>query len=119
MQSHTFLAGRNFNPKLVDSFETDVIVNEEVIRCFNIAGGKVSDAVGQTVQVDGKELAIVEVIKNFEYRKGSNQTGKEVIMRFANAEANYLNVKIQSRNLLAIYVTLEAIWEKLDPVHLF
>ncbi|MCE7054693.1 ABC transporter permease [Algoriphagus sp. AGSA1] len=119
MHSHTFLAGRNFHPKLVDSLETEVIVNEEVIRRFNIAEGKVSDAVGQTVQVDGKELAIVGVIGNFEYGKASNQTGKEVIMRYANAEANYLNVKIQSQDLPATYAKLEAIWKKLDPVHPF
>ena len=119
MHSHTFLAGRNFNPKLVDSLETEVIVNEEVIRRFNIAGGLVPDAVGQTVQVDGKELAIVGVIENFEYGKANNQTGKEVIMRYANAEANYLNVKIQSQDLPATYATLEAIWKKLDPVHPF
>lgn len=119
MHSHTFLAGRNFNPKLVDSLETEVIVNQEVIRRFNIADGNPSDAVGQTVEVDGKELAIVGVIGDFEYGKANNQTGKEVIMRYANNKANYLNVKIQSRDLPSTYGKLEAIWKKLDPVHPF
>ena len=119
MHSHTLLAGRNFNPKIVDSLETEVIVNEEVIKRFTITGGKVEDAVGELVEVDGKSLAIVGVVKNFEYGKANNQTGKEVIMRYSNTAPNYLNVKIQSQDLPSTYAKLEAIWKKLDPVHPF
>jgi len=119
MHSHRFVAGNNFNPKFVDSLETEVIVNEEVLKRFNIAGQQASNAVGQVVKVDGKDLAIVGVVENFEYGKANNQTGKEVILRYSNHNANYLNVKIQSEDLPATYAKLESIWKKLDPVHPF
>lgn len=119
LHDHTFLAGGNFHPKLVDSVETEVIVNQQVVKRFNISGGDATSAVGQVVKVDGKQLAIVGVIEDFEYGKANNQTGKEVILRYEKEKANYLNVKIQSRDLPATYAKLEAIWKKLDPVHPF
>lgn len=119
LHDHTFLAGGNFHPKLVDSVETEVVVNQQVLKRFNISGGDAASAVGQVVKVDGKQLAIVGVIADFEYGKANNQTGKEVVLLYEKEQANYLNVKIQSEDLPATYAKLEAIWKKLDPVHPF
>ncbi|WP_051315322.1 ABC transporter permease [Algoriphagus terrigena] len=119
LHQHRLLAGTNFNPKPVDSVETEVIVNQEVIKRFNIADQRVQDVVGQMVSLDGKDLVIVGVVENFEYGKANNQTGKEVVFRYANNNANYLNVKVQSQDLPATYAKMEAIWKQLDPAHPF
>jgi len=62
---------------------------------------------------------IVGVVENFEYGKANNQTGKEVVFRYANKDANFLNVKVQSQDLPATYAKMEAIWKQLDPAHPF
>lgn len=119
LHKHRLLAGTNFNPKIADSVETEVIVNQEVVKRFNIADQQVQDAVGQVVNLDGKDLVIVGVVGDFEYGKANNQTGKEVIFRYSSNNANYLNVKVQSQDLPATFAKMEAIWKQLDPAHPF
>lgn len=119
LHNHTLIAGRNFQPKAVDSVETEVIVNQQVLKRFNIAGQVPEKAIGEVVKIEGKHLTIVGVLKDFEYGRPNNKTGREVVMRYSKDEAKFLNVKILSDDWLSTYAKLETIWKKIDPVHPF
>jgi putative ABC transport system permease protein len=119
LHGYGFVAGRNFHPKATDSAENEVIVNQQVLRRFGLDEQNPDEVLGQLVNVEGKDLAIVGILKDFEYGKPTNQTGKEVMLRYSKGQADYLNVKILSQDWPATYANLERIWKKIDPVHPF
>ncbi|MEJ1237199.1 ABC transporter permease [Chryseolinea sp. T2] len=118
LHEYTLLSGRNFNYKATDSLESEVIVNEAVLKRFNIAGGDPHKAIGEVVTVNKKNLIIVGVLKDFVYSKPTDNVNKEVVMRYSK-HPNYLNVKIESEDLPATYARIESIWKKIDPVHTY
>ncbi|HLZ17844.1 MAG TPA: ABC transporter permease, partial [Cyclobacteriaceae bacterium] len=117
LHEHKLVAGRNFSAK-ADSSETEVIVNQQVLKRFNIAEQNPAKALDEMVKVQGKEVRIVGVMKDFHYgRANGRNTQNEVILRYSKKDARLLNVKIESTDVLATYAKIEAIWKKLDPVH--
>jgi putative ABC transport system permease protein len=119
LHDHTFIAGRNFTPRPGKAEETEVIVNEQVLRRFNIAMENPAKAIDEIVKVDGKPLRIIGVIKDFEYGRANNRSNKEVIMRYSSEPGGSLNLKILSSDWPGTYAKLERIWKKIDPVHTF
>ncbi|MEO7992320.1 MAG: ABC transporter permease, partial [Chryseolinea sp.] len=118
LHNHKLLAGRNFNPKVDSAMETEVIVNEQVLKRFNIAEQNPAKALGEVVRVDGKDVTIIGVMKDFHYGKVDNQVDQhEVIFRYSSSDTEWLNVKIQSSDLLSTYSKIESIWKKQDSVH--
>ncbi len=118
LHGHQFVAGENFHAKTTDSVENEVIVNEHVLKRFALADSpNPEDALGKVVTINGKDLAIVGVLKDFEYGKPTNLTGKEVVLLYSKSNAEYLNVKILSSDWTGTYAKLESIWKKIDPVH--
>lgn len=118
LHDHKLLAGRNFNPKVDSAMETEVIVNEQILKRFNIAEQNPSKALGEVVRVDGKDVHIIGVLKDFHYGKAADHIGqKEVIFRYSSTDTEWLNVKIQSTDLLSTYTKIESIWKKQDDVH--
>lgn len=118
LHEYKLLAGRNFAYKASDSIESEVIVNEALLKRFNIAGGNPEKAIGEVVRVDQKDMIIIGVLKDFLYGKSSDGENKEVIMRYSR-RSNYLNVKIVSEDWPATVARLESIWKEVDPVHPF
>src|SRR5258708_21031286 len=81
LHEHKLIAGKNFSSK-ADSTETEVIVNEQVLKRFNIAEQNPMKALDEIVRVDGKDVRIVGVMKDFQYgRANGKNTQKEVILR--------------------------------------
>ncbi len=118
LHEHKLIAGRNFMAKADSAAETEVIVNQQVLKRFNIAEQNPSKAIGDVLKVDGKDLTIVGVMKDFHYgRANSSNSNKEVVFRHLNSKAHLLNVKIQSTDLVATMSKIEDIWKKIDPVH--
>jgi putative ABC transport system permease protein len=111
------VAGKNFTPHAVGAEETEVIVNEAVLKRFQIAGQNPARAINETVKLDGKDLRIVGVIKTFVYGKANSKLSKEVVLRYSPEPAGYLNVKILSSDWTETYADIEKIWKKIDPVH--
>jgi putative ABC transport system permease protein len=116
LHGHAIIAGRNFLPK-AGKGESEVIVNEQVLKRFNIADRDPAKAIGEAIVVDGSQLTIVGVLKNFAYGKANSQVQKEIIMRYSSEEAQYLNIKILSTDWPETYAKIEKIWKKIDPVH--
>ena len=117
LHDHQLLAGENFKGKAENQTESEVIVNEQVLKRFNIAFHNPEKAVGQVIQLDGKDMTIIGVMKDFQYGRANNQPGKEVVMRYGPEQAQYLNVKINSSNWPETYARIESIWKKIDKIH--
>jgi ABC-type antimicrobial peptide transport system permease subunit len=117
LHDHRLLAGENFKAGVENQIEHEVIVNERVLKRFNIAGHDPGKAVGQVINVEGKDMTIIGVMRDFQYGRANNQSGKEVIMRYGPQRAQYLNVKIISSNWPETYAKIESIWKKIDKVH--
>ena len=67
LHRHTLLAGKNFTPKQEGAAESETIVNERLLKRFNIANSDPAKAIGEEVTIDGKKLTIVGVVKDFHY----------------------------------------------------
>jgi len=117
LHEHKLLAGRNFTAK-ADSSESEVIVNQQVLKRFNIANQDPAKAIDEIINVDRKDLRIVGVMKDFHYGRANGRNSRtEVVLRYSRKDARLLNVKIQSTDLLATYSKIESIWKKYDAVH--
>lgn len=112
-----FLAGRNFEAKPDSAKETEIIVNQNVLKRFNIASQIPADAIGETVKLDNQKVTIIGVLSDFTYGKADSKNSNEVIFRYGKKEAAYLNVKIQTHNRIETQAKMEAIWKKHDSVH--
>jgi ABC-type antimicrobial peptide transport system permease subunit len=119
LHAHSLLAGQNFTARQEEVEESEVIVNQQVLKRFNLADQIPANAIGEILKVDGKQLKIIGVMKDFQYGRANNNANKEVVFRYSNADAEYLNLKIASNNLPDTYAKIEALYKKLDPVHPF
>jgi ABC-type antimicrobial peptide transport system permease subunit len=119
LHDHQLIAGRNFVAKADSAVETEVIVNQQVLKRFNIAGQDPNKAIGEVVTVDHKDMTIIGVMKDFHYGRANstNSNKKEIVFRYSNDKAHFLNAKIQSTDLVATVSKVEAIWKKIDPIH--
>lgn len=112
------LAGTNFPAKPDSAIETEIIVNQSVLKRFNIASQIPSEAIGETVRLDNKKVTIIGVVSDFSYGRADNQNSKEVIFRYGKKEADYLNIRfLANTNWIETRAKMEAIWKKHDPVH--
>ncbi len=118
LHDHHLLAGKNFTALSDSAVESEVIVNEQVLKRFNLPKDP-NLSIGEMLRVAGKDLRIVGVMKDFQYGRANNETGKETIFRYSKKDAQHLNVKLLSNDLPATYAKIETIWKKLDTVHPF
>ncbi|MBY0435109.1 MAG: ABC transporter permease, partial [Cyclobacteriaceae bacterium] len=117
LHDHELLAGRNFVAKADSAAETEVIVNQQVLKRFNIADQNPAKAIGEIIKVNNKPLRIIGVMKDFFYQRADNNGGKEVMFRYLNRKPNLLNLKIETHDWLATRAKIETIWKKHDTVH--
>ena len=117
LHGHKLLAGRNFLAKAEKAEETEVIVNEQVIKRFNIGANDPSKALGEVVTVDGKKLTIVGVLKDFHYGKVDHKI-EPVVFRYSPSGGDgFVNVKVLTTDWPATLARIETAWLKLDKVH--
>ncbi len=116
---HKLIAGRNFEAKPDSTKESEVIVNQQVLKRFNIGNQDPEKALGDVIKIDGKDLTIIGVMKDFQYGRANNQVSKEIVFRYSKKDSRLMNVKIQSSDLIATHAKIESIWKKIDPVHTF
>jgi putative ABC transport system permease protein len=119
LHDHVLLAGRNFSYLPDSAKEREVIVNESVLKRFNLGAENPSAVLGKIMKVDGIPMEIIGVMKDFQYGKADSHADRTVVFRYKPSEAEYLNVKILSEDLPATYARMEALWKKIDPVHPF
>jgi putative ABC transport system permease protein len=116
LHDHHLLGGNNFSPRSEEAEESEVIVNQQVLKRLNLSSDP-SLSIGEMIKVGDKDLRIVGVMKDFQYGRANNESQKEVIFRCTPKEIENLNVKLLSTDLPATYAKIETIWKKLDTVH--
>jgi ABC-type antimicrobial peptide transport system permease subunit len=117
LHGHRLIAGRNFVVKPKKAEESEVIVNEQILKRFNIAEKNPGNALGEVVTVDGKKLTIIGVLKDFHYGKVDNDI-PPVILRYLSEESEeYINAKITSTDWPATLARIDNAWKKVDKVH--
>lgn len=117
LHGHTLLAGRNFMPKAENAEESEVIVNEAMVKRFNIANQEPAKAIGETITVNRKQLQIVGVLKDFYYGKSIDREIKEFMFRYSSDKPSYINAKVISADWPATLDKIERAWKKIDHIH--
>jgi ABC-type antimicrobial peptide transport system permease subunit len=104
------LAGQNF-PHVSVQRERHILVNEEFLRVWQISNP--IDAIGRTFMVDGKELEIIGVLKNFHFASLQIPI-KSFFLRTDPSRYAYANLKITSNDMHTTRTSMEKIWNRLS-----
>lgn len=117
LHEHTLLAGKNFTPRHEKAEENEAIVNEQTLMRFNIGEKDPNRAVGEVITIDGKQLTIVGVVKDFHYETLEDNIQPMVFRYFTNASYGYVNAKITSSDWPSTLAKVENVWKKMDKIH--
>jgi putative ABC transport system permease protein len=105
----TLVAGSNFTGD--SSSLKHVIVNEEFLRRFKLAGP--SEALNQTfILSDGSDVIVKGVVKDFHYLD-LRAPIQSFFFRYDPTQWKYANVAISSTNIFADVSALESSWKKI------
>jgi len=116
LMDHEVIAGTNFTKKLSETEESEIILNEETLKRFNL--GTPNEAIGKQVLIENETLTIIGVVRDFHYDK-LDQGIKSFGFRNRNNSFYYLNLKLNSTDLPATMSKIENAWNEVDPVHEF
>lgn len=124
LHEHQLIAGGNFIARpITASAATEVIINEQVLKRFNIAGNDPEKAIGEEITFTNfkgtRKMTIVGVMKDFHYGKVDNLIEPTAFMFWTPEDRATINAKIQSSDLPATMARIESAWKKIDPVHPF
>jgi ABC-type antimicrobial peptide transport system permease subunit len=123
LHGYELIAGGNFQARpATQAAVSEVIVNEQVLKRFNIANQGPERAIGEEVtfsnaQGFGRKMTIVGVMKDFHYGKVDNLIEPTALMFWTPGSPAVVNAKIQSNNIQETMAKVEAAWKKIDPIH--
>ncbi|HEY1054694.1 MAG TPA: FtsX-like permease family protein, partial [Emticicia sp.] len=125
LHKYKLIAGENFKtrPTTKDAVR-EIIVNEQVLKRFNIANRDPQKAIGQEITfssfgIPNRKMTIVGVMKDFHYGKVENLIEPVAFMSWTPGDRAVINAKIQSNDILATMAKIESTWKKIDRVHPF
>jgi putative ABC transport system permease protein len=125
LHEYKLIAGGNFKARPTKAEAvTEVIVNQQLLKRFNIGNNDPWKAIGKEVtftsfKLHGRRMTIVGVMKDFHYGKVDNLVGPVAFMPWTPEDRAVINVKIRSNDLLATRTRIESAWKKFDQVHPF
>ncbi|MEP5610973.1 MAG: ABC transporter permease [Cyclobacteriaceae bacterium] len=111
---HELVAGSNFTSA---SSEEQIIVNEKFVTDFQL--GSTSDAIGTRVHFYKKNRTIVGVVKNFHYGTIRNELDPFVFLAGKTNKPYFVNLKIQSSDMVRTMEKLDEAWSTVDQEHEF
>ncbi len=117
LHGHKFLAGKNLKALPEGAEESEVVVNEQLLKRFNISPQDPAKALGEIILIDKKKLAIVGVVKDFHYGTVENSIDPMALRYSAHEPWGYLNAKVTTSDWPATRARIEAAWQKVDKVH--
>jgi putative ABC transport system permease protein len=109
------LAGQNF-PTTAMQTERHILVNEEFLHAWQIANP--IDALGKTFIVEGKELEIIGVLKNFHFAPLQLPI-KSFFLRTDPSQFSYANLNVASPDIHATLTSMEKTWNNLNTTRKF
>lgn len=104
------VAGQNF-PEVSPSEERYILVNEEFLRLRQITNP--IDALGKVYRVEGKELEIIGVLKNFHFAPITEPI-KSFFLRTDTSKYTYANLKMRDQDLSTTITSLENVWNRVS-----
>ena len=120
LHGYKLIAGGNFISRPTTAEATsEVIVNEQVLKRFNIGTDNPGKAIGEQIILNGRKMTIVGVMQDFHYGKVENIIGPVAFTFWTPEDRAIINVKIQSDDMLATVARIGAIWKEIDRVHPF
>ncbi len=111
LHGHEFLSGSNFRATATD----EVIVNEKVLKRFNIAKGDPNEAIGERILVDGKHRTITGVLKDFHYERVESAI-KPTALTYSAAPGGFINAKVTTKDWPETLAAIESAWKEVDAV---
>lgn len=118
LHDYKFVAGQNFIARPASPEAAgEVVVNEFVIKKFNIAGNDPMKAIGEEITFDKRKYNIVGVVRDFHYGKVDNPIEPVVFMFWQGSKNGFVNLKIQSEDPVATMAKIEQAWKKIDRIH--
>ncbi|WP_221393037.1 ABC transporter permease [Dyadobacter sp. NIV53] len=125
LHGYKLIAGGNFisRPTTATS-ASEVIVNEQVLKRFNINSNEPEKAIGKEItfssfRIKERRMTIVGVMKDFHYGKVDNLIEPTAFMFWTPEDGAVINAKIQSNDMFATRAKIESTWKKIDRVHPF
>ena len=124
LHDYKLLAGGNFRARPITAkAATEFIVNEQMLKRFNIATNDPQKAIGKEITFSNfsgtRRMTIVGVMKDFHYGKVENLIEPVAFMPWTPEDRAVINAKIQSADMLATRAKIESAWKKIDRVHPF
>ena len=116
LHNYTFLAGKNFVTRPKNAPETEVVVNDELIKRFNIGHNDPEKAIGEIINISDKNLMIIGVLKDFHYGTLENKIDPTAF-RYSAEPGGYINAKIITSNMPGTLAGIESAWKRIDKVH--
>lgn len=103
------IAGNNF-PDEPWQRERHMIVNEEFLKTHNMASA--AEALGKIFTIEGNELEVIGVVKNFHYASLKVPIGK-LVFRFNPSQFAYANMLVSSPDAFRLFTQFENTWQQL------
>lgn len=125
LHEYKLIAGANFVARpTTTAAATEVIVNQQVLKRFNIGSNDPEKAIGEeiifsNVQGQGRRMTIVGVMKDFHYGKVDNLIEPTAFMFWTPENGAIINARIQSADIPATMARIASAWKKIDRVHPF
>jgi putative ABC transport system permease protein len=104
-----FIAGKNF-PDEINNHERYMVVNEEFLKFYKIQNAR--EAIGQTFNVEGQQLEVIGVLRNFHYAPLTEPINK-FIFRMNPSNYAYANLQVTPTDALTMFSQMENIWKQL------
>ena len=125
LHGYKLIAGGNFisRPTTADDAR-EIIVNEQVLKRFNISPQNPQKAIGKEItfssfRIKARKVTIVGVMKDFHYGKVDNLIEPVAFMFWTPRDEAVINAKIRSSDIMAARAKIESTWKKIDRVHPF
>lgn len=125
LHDHKLIAGGNFTERPLSAEASgQLIVNQQLLKRFNIANGDPENAIGEEVtfsnaRAHNQKMTIIGVMKDFHYGKVDNIIQPNAFMFWTPENRALINARIQSDDVLATMSKIESAWKKIDPIHPF
>ncbi len=117
VHGYKLLAGHNFMWKPDSAEDNEIIVNEQLVKRFNIGGGNLDKVVGEVVHTMDKDRTIIGVLKDFHYGTMDDRIEPTAIIYKPGEKYGNLNVKIAGRDIAGTLAAIDVAWKKVDKVH--
>ena len=110
------LAGRNVSAGLASDSAHTIILNETAV--YRLGLGAPAEAIGAFLKwgEDEREVQVIGVVQDYHYDAITDPLGP-MMLYYDPTSFHYANVRVQPGAMDAATAHVEAVWQKIDPIH--